>query len=69
MCNNCLVHCIYFVYYVICIRKPCSGAAVRGLTGESLKNLRFSLAGNKESVHDQMCTYDIPVYYVVYRIA
>jgi hypothetical protein len=32
-----------------------------------LKNLRFFLAGNKASVLDQLCSYDILVYSVVYR--
>jgi hypothetical protein len=30
-----------------------------------MKNLRFSLAGNKASVIDQLCTDDIPIYSVV----
>jgi hypothetical protein len=34
---------------------------------KSLKSPRFSLPGNKASVLDQLCTYDIPIYSVVCR--
>jgi hypothetical protein len=34
---------------------------------KSLKSLRFSLVSNKASVLDQLCTYNIPFYFVVCR--
>jgi hypothetical protein len=46
---------------VLCITKPYS----RISRNKSLKNLRFSLAGNKASVHEQLCTYYPPVYSIV----
>jgi hypothetical protein len=67
ICNNCC--CIVFIWSIMCFALGNFGPEplFEDFLEKSLKSPRFFLAGNKANVLDQLCTYDIHVYSVVYR--
>jgi hypothetical protein len=64
-----IVCCIVIICLLcaLCYKSSCQIRSSRVFRSKSLKRPRFSLAGNKASVLDQLCTYYISVYYVVCR--
>jgi hypothetical protein len=61
--------CIVFICLLCALRSeiPCRSHCSRIFRSKSLKSLMFSLACNKASVLDQLCTYYFSIYSVVCR--